>query len=178
MEIKYSNKIEDYEVFFKHFAYKYIHFTRIKYFISSIAFISGIYYSIELKNIMYFFTNSIVMTLIVFYLLKIMEPNYINKLSKKLALKNFKKYENIANEKTLIIDNKLVIINYKNSTFKMKLNKDTKLDIIDKYIMILNVLESGYKSKLIIPINVFNSEEEKNKFINYIKEMINIKVPR
>lgn len=172
MKIKYKNTIEDYEFFFKHFIYKYIHLTKFKYFISSIAFISGIYYSIKSRTIVYFFTNSIIMTAIVVYLLKKMEPSYINKLSHNLALKNFKKYKELSEEKSLSIKNKSIIISYKYSIFEMKLNKYTKLDIVDKYIMILNIRESGYKSKLIIPINVF-MDEEKEEFINLLKLNIN-----
>ena len=173
MEIKYKNTIEDYEFFFEYFAYKYVRFTRIKYFISFIAFITGIYYSIELKSIRPFFTNSVIMTLIVFYVLKKMEPSYIKRLSKKLALKNVKKYEDIIAEKSIDISNESIIIYYKNSNFEMKLNKNTQLDIVGKYIMVLNAKESGYKSKLIIPINIFNSEDEKNIFIDKVIKLIN-----
>ena len=55
----------------------------------------------------------------------------------------------------------------------MKLNKNTQIDIVGKYIMVLNAKESGYKSKLIIPINIFNSEDEKNIFIDKVIKLIN-----
>ena len=69
MEIKYRNTIKDIEFLIKHMQYK-LGFTKYKYFICSISVISGIYYSIKLKNLIYFFTNTVIMTLIVFLWLK------------------------------------------------------------------------------------------------------------
>ncbi|GAA0756205.1 hypothetical protein [Clostridium sartagoforme] len=172
MDIRYRNEIEDYVFFSKYFVYKYAHFDKIKYFISSIAFISGIYYSIELDTIIYFFTNSIAMTSIVFYLLRKIEPNYINKICNKIVLKNFNKYKDMASEKTLSISDESITINYEESIFKMKLNEDIKFDVIDKYITIFNIKDSGYKNKIIIPINIFKSEDDKNKFIKDIEKKI------
>ena len=56
----------------------------------------------------------------------------------------------------------------------MKLNKHILLDTIEGYVTIIHLMKSGYKYKLIIPNNVFESEKEKETFINLIKEKINL----
>jgi hypothetical protein len=52
------------------------------------------------------------------------------------------------------------------------LNKGIVLDVLDKYIIIIATRKIGYERNLIIPINVFNSEEEKNEFIEKIESII------
>ena len=171
MEIKYRNTIEDIEFLIKHMQYK-LGFTKYKYFVCLISVISGIYYSIKLKNLIYFFTNTVIMTLIVFVWLKKTENKDIERISKKLAIKKCKKDKYFISEKKLIIDNKSIFIYCNKNNFEIKLDKFVELYVVDKYILILPKKSSGYKKKIIIPIKAFKNEEEINIFIEKVRTII------
>ena len=99
MEIKYINTFEDIEFLIKYIQYK-MGFTKYKYIVCSISVISGIYYSIKLQNLIYFFTNTVIMTFIVFFWLKKTENKDINRISKKIAIKNCNKDKYFLSEKS------------------------------------------------------------------------------
>lgn len=172
MKIEYKNSIEDIEFLIKFWNLK-MGFTKYKYFISSIGVISGIYYSITLKTPLYIITNTIIMTLVVFYWMKNTEENDLKRISRRAARKCCNKDEYFTAEKTLIIDKDLLIINYLNDRKEINLNNPfTGLYVVDNYVIIIPKNLHGYKNKIIIPNSAFESEEEKNNFINDIKNII------
>lgn len=172
MKIEYNNSIEDVEFLIK-FCNLKMGFTKYKYFISSIGVISGIYYSITLKTPLYIVTNTIIMTLVVFYWMKSTEENDLKRISRRSARKYCNKDKYFTAEKTLIIDKDLLIINYLNDRKEINLNNPfTGLYVVDNYVIIVPKNLHGYKNKIIIPNNVFESEEEKNNFANDIKKII------
>lgn len=172
MKIEYKNSIEDIEFLIRFWNLK-MGFTKYKYFISSIGVISGIYYSITLKTPLYIVTNTIIMTLVVFYWMKNTEENDLKRISRRAARKCCNKDKYFTAEKTLIIDKDLLIINYLNDRKEINLsNPFTGLYVVDNYVIITPKNLYGYKNKIIIPNNAFESEEEKNNFINDIKNII------
>ncbi len=174
MEIKYKNTIEDVEIFCNYFSEKFLKGSLYieKFLLVAIPFFSGIYYSNVENTSLYFFTNSVVMTIIVIYMIFKLEPKFKRNVAKKQAIKMFNKNKYFSNEKTLSIDNESIIVKYDNDSLEIKLNKGIVLDVLDKYIIIIATRKIGYERNLIIPINVFNSEEEKNEFIEKIESII------
>lgn len=172
MKIEYKNNIEDIEFLIRFWNLK-MGFTKYKYFLSSIGIISGIYYSLTLKTPLYIVTNTIIMTLVVFYWMKNTEENDLKRISRRAARKCCNKDEYFTAEKTLIIDKDLLIINYLNDRKEINLNNPfTGLYVVDNYVIIIPKNLHGYKNKIIIPNNAFENEEEKNNFINDIKNII------
>ncbi|MGG7057889.1 hypothetical protein ACQPUY_07310 [Clostridium nigeriense] len=172
MEIEYKNSIGDIEFLIKYWNLK-LGFTKYKYVISSIGIISGIYYSITLKTPLYIFTNTIIMTGIVFFFLKKREIYYLNRISKRDARKYCRKDEYFTAEKTLTLDKDSLIINCINDRIEINLNNPfIGVYVVDNYVIIVPKSLYSYKSKIIIPNNAFKSEDEKNNFINYIKNKI------
>lgn len=172
MEIKYKNSIEDIEFLIKYWNLK-MGFTKYKYVVSSIAIISGIYYSVKLKTSVYFITNTIIMTTIVFCLLKRTEENTINRISRRDARKYCRRDKYFTAEKTLTIDKDLLIIKCLNDRIEINLsNQFIGVYIVGNYIIIVPKSLYSYKSKIIIPNDAFKSEEEKNNFTNEIKSII------
>lgn len=172
MKIEYKNSIEDIEFLIRFWNLK-MGFTKYKYFLSSIGIISGIYYSLTLKTPLYIVTNTIIMTLVVFYWMKNTEENDLKRISRRAARKCCNKDEYFTAEKTLIIDKDLLIINYLNDRKEINLNNPfTGLYVVDNYVIIIPKNLHGYKNKIIIPNNAFENEEEKNNFINDIKNII------
>ena len=167
MEIKYINTFEDIEFLIKYIQYK-MGFSKYKYSVCSISVISGIYYSIKLQNLIYFFTNTVIMTFIVFFWLKKTENKDINRISKKIAIKNCNKDRYFLSEKKLILDNRKIYIYCNNDKYEMKIDKFIKVNLLNEYILIFSTKSFGYKKKLIIPRNIFKNEEEINKFIEKI----------
>mgnify|MGYP002560670504 CR=1 FL=1 len=125
MEIKYINTFEDIEFLIKYIQYK-MGFSKYKYIVCSISVISGIYYSIKLQNLIYFFTNTVIMTFIVFFWLKKTENKDINRISKKIAIKNCNKDRYFLSEKKLILDNRKIYIYCNNDKYEMKIDKFIK----------------------------------------------------
>ena len=76
MEIKYINTFEDIEFLIKYIQYK-MGFSKYKYIVCSISVISGIYYSIKLQNLIYFFTNTVIMTFIASFSKNILSVNIL-----------------------------------------------------------------------------------------------------
>ncbi len=170
VEIKYLNTIEDFEFLLRFIQYKH-GCTKYKYFICSISFISGIYYSIKLENLIYFFTNTVIMTFIVFLWLKKTENKIVERIAKKQAIKNCKKDKYYLSEKKLVIDSKSIFIYWDENNFEIELDIFVKLYVVDNYILILPMTSAEYKKQLIIPINAFKDEEEVNRFIEKIRDL-------
>ena len=135
MEIKYINTFEDIEFLIKYIQYK-MGFSKYKYIVCSISVISGIYYSIKLQNLIYFFTNTVIMTFIVFFWLKKTENKDINRISKKIAIKNCNKDRYFLSEKKLILDNRKIYIYCNNDKYEMKIDKFIKVNLLNEYILI------------------------------------------
>lgn len=174
MEIKYKNSLEDIEFLLNYFSSKFIKGSKIfKYIVISIPFFSGIYYSIIKNNILYFFTNSIVMNIIFIYIMVKLEPNLKKNICKKQANKMFNNEKYFSEEKVLIISDESIIIKCDEGRIEIKLNKSVLLDVFEDYILIISKKGVGYKNKLIIPSNAFKSELEKKDFIEKIKLKIN-----
>lgn len=167
MKIKYKNTVEDIEFLLNYFISRFLkYYFYVLYFICIvILFSSGIYYSYKRNTIVYFFTNSVVLTLIVPYILIKLEPRSKRYIAKREAIKKFNNEKYFSIEKCLNIDNNLITITYDNTSLEIELNKDIVIDVLEEYILIISIKEIGYKKKLIIPNNVFKSKEEKDEFI-------------
>ena len=76
MKIKYKNTIEDVEFLLNYISLKFFkyYFYPLYFICVVILFSSGIYYSYKENNILYFFTNSVVLTIMVPYILIKLEP--------------------------------------------------------------------------------------------------------
>ena len=92
MEIKYKNTVEDVEFLLSYYSSKFLkYYFYPLYFISIvILFFSGIYYSYKRNNILYFFTYSVVMTIMVPYILIKLEPKFKKNIIKRQTIKLFK----------------------------------------------------------------------------------------
>jgi hypothetical protein len=176
MEIKYKNTVEDVEFLLSYYSSNFLknYFYPLYVISIIIPFFSGIYYSYRRNNILYFFTNSVVMTIMAPYILIKLEPKFRKNIIKRQTIKLFNSEKYFSTEKYLSIDNNLIIVKYDNTSLEIKLNKDIAFDVLEEYILIIVKKELGYKKKLIIPNKVFNSEEEKIKFIEKIKSKITI----
>ena len=100
------------------------------------------------------------MTFIVFFWLKKTENKDINRISKKIAIKNCNKDRYFLSEKKLILDNRKIYIYCNNDKYEMKIDKFIKVNLLNEYILIFSTKSFGYKKKLIIPRNIFKNEEE------------------
>lgn len=175
MEIKYKNTVEDIEFLLNYFSSRFLkYYFYPLYFISiAILFSSGIYYSYKEETIVYFFTNSVVLTIIIPYVLIKLEPRLKKDIIKRKVIKNFNAGKYFSIEKYLNIDNNLITVTYDNTSLKIELNKDIVIDVLEDYILIISIKEIDYRKRLIIPNKVFNSEEEKEEFIKQLKLNIN-----
>ena len=169
MEIKYINTVEDIEFLIKYMQYK-MGFTKYKYIVCSISVASGIYYSIKLQDLFYFFTSTIIITSVLFFWLKKTEDKDISRISKNLAIKKCRKDKYFTSEKTLIVKDKKILIYCNENEIEIKLEKYVEVKVIDKYILIISMKSPGYKKKLIIPNNIFGNQKEMSKFINEISK--------
>ncbi|MFU7517664.1 hypothetical protein [Clostridium sp. HCS.1] len=174
MEIKYKNTVEDIEFLLGYFTSRFLkpYFYLLYFICIVILFSSGIYSSYKKNTILYFFTNSVALTIIVPYVLIKSEPRYIKKVTQKEAIKKFNSEKYFSIEKYLNIDNNLITVTYESTSLELELNKNTIIDVLEEYILIIDIEEKGYKKKLIIPTNVFKNEE-KEEFINLLKLNIN-----
>lgn len=175
MEIKYKNTIEDIEFLLSYIQSKFLKYYSYPFYFIIIVFLfsSGLYYSYRRNNILYFFTHSVVMTIMVPYILIKLEPKFKKITIKRKSIKKFNSKKYFSTEKYLSIDNNLITVKYDNTSFEIKLNKDITFDELEEYILIIYIKYPGYKKQLIIPKKVFNSEEEKNEFIKKVKLSIN-----
>jgi len=175
MEIKYKNTVEDVEFLLNYFSLRFFkyYFYPLYFICIAILFSSGIYSSYKKNTILYFFTNSVALTIIVPYVLIKLEPRLKKYVIKRKAIKKFNSKKYFSIEKYLNIDNNLIAVTYDNTSLEIKLNKDIIIDVLEDYIIIISIKEIGYKKKLIIPTNVFKSEEEKEEFIKQLKLNIN-----
>ena len=169
MEIKYINTVEDIEFLIKYMQYK-MGFTKYKYIVCSISVASGIYYSIKLQDLFYFFTSTIIITSVLFFWLKKTEDKDISRISKNRALKKCRTDKYFTSEKTLIVKDKKILIYCNENEIEIKLEKYVEVKVIDKYILIISMKSPGYKKKLIIPNNIFGNQKEMSKFINEISK--------
>ena len=169
MKIKYINTVEDIEFLIKYMQYK-MGFTRYKYIVCSISVVSGIYYSIKLQDLFYFFTSTIIITSALFFWLKKTEDKDISRISKNRALKKCREDKYFTSEKTLIVKDKKILIYCNEDEIEIKLERGVEVKVIDKYILIISMKSPGYKKKLIIPNNIFRNQEEMSKFINEISK--------
>ena len=174
MEIKYINTVEDIEFLIKYMQYK-MGFTKYKYIVCSISVASGIYYSIKLQDLFYFFTSTIIITSVLFFWLKKTEDKDISRISKNRALKKCRKDKYFTSEKTLILKDKKLLIYCNDDELEIKLDRYVELKVIDKYILIVSTRWLSYKKKIIIPSNKFETEEQMSEFIEIIKSMIDKK---
>ena len=175
MKIKYKNTVEDIEFLLYYFTSRFLkyYFYALYFICIVILFSSGIYYSYKRDTILYFFTNSVVLTIVVPYIQIELEPRYKKYVTKREAIKKFNSEKYFSIEKYLKIDNNLITVTYDNTSLEIELNKDIVIDVLEEYILIIAIREIGYKKKLIIPTNVFKSEEEKEEFIKQLKLNIN-----
>jgi len=171
MEVKYINKVEDIEFLIRYMQYK-LGFTKYKYIVCSITFVSGIYYSIKLQDLFYFFTSTIVITSVLFFWLKKTEDKDISRISKNRALKKCRKDKYFTSEKILTLKDGKILIHCNGDEIEIKLERDVEVKVIDKYILIISMKSPGYKKKIIIPSNTFETEEKMQKFIESIKSII------
>ena len=78
-------------------------------------------------------------------------------------------------KKTLEIKDSYIIINYNDNYLNFKLHNRVVVDIIDDYVIIIDLNKGSNKYKLIIPNNAFENEKEKETFIDIIKTKITAK---
>ena len=122
-----------------------------------------------------FFTNTIILTSIVFFWLKKTEDKDISRISKNLAIKKCRKDKYFTSEKKLILKDKKLLIYCNDDELEIKLDRYVELKVIDKYILIVSTRWLSYKKKIIIPSNKFETEEQMSEFIEIIKSMIDKK---
>lgn len=107
-----------------------------------------------------------------FFWLKKTEDKDISRISKNLAIKKCRKDKYFTSEKILTLKDGKILIHCNGDEIEIKLERDVEVKVIDKYILIISMKSPGYKKKIIIPSNTFETEEKMQKFIESIKSII------
>ncbi|MBE6053918.1 MAG: hypothetical protein E7212_08400 [Clostridium sartagoforme] len=176
MEIRFKNVLGDLEIFTSYIPLKvkwvYNLFWIIKPASILIPVTFGVYNSIVESNIKYFFIQSIIETIILWYLVFKIEPKFRKNFLKKFAKYLFNNDKFYKQEKILKLSNNGVNIKVNNKYINIKFNKNTIVDEYKNHILIFSKFPMNLKYKIIIPVSIFENEIKKREFINELKSRI------
>lgn len=172
MKIQYKNNIEELEKLLYHYYNNYTKvFENCRYLIAivSMSFAIG---ALVRKEPIATFIMCVVLTPLSYLFIKKMEPTTKRNTCKKALKQMRKEGEYFLGKKTLEIKDSCIFINYSDNCLKFKLHNRVIVDVVDNYVIIIDLNKASNKYKLIIPNNEFENENEKETFIDIIKSKI------
>ena len=173
MKIEYKNNIEELEKVIYYYLDNNKLFKSFKYLVTIIPIYAAID-SLISKDQLDFILCVFLIPLSYLFIKKIEPGSKRN--AWRQALKQMRKNEEyFLGKKTLEIKDSYIIINYNDNYLNFKLHNRVVVDIIDDYVIIIDLNKGSNKYKLIIPNNAFENEKEKEDFIDIIKSKITAK---
>lgn len=176
MEVRFRNTLDDLEVFTEYLPLKVRWLSNGFWMLKPLSILipvtMGIYNSIVESDIKYFVLQSIIDTIILWWLIFKIEPKFRKKFLKNFARRLFNNEEFFRKEKTIKLSNNGVNINIDNKDINMKFNKNIIVDEYKGRILIFSKIPMNLKDKIIIPTSIFENEIKKNEFICELKARV------
>ncbi|MCR1950650.1 hypothetical protein NSB31_29715 [Bacillus cereus] len=183
MNIKFKNNIEDIEKLLEYNYLKSFWWKKYYMFLSVIAILTPsivIIYTIRSDPKFYlnifilsFYALIIIaLTLFIIYLFLKILPKLMMKRLKNIAHKYYKKKQLFSAEKIILLKDEYIEVKYNEKNLNINLDKNIFVDQFKGYIIISSVFMKNKIKKvypLVIPITIFESEQDKEIFITNIE---------